>query len=120
MVVHESQAELIMFPGTERDSELQLDDWELSRTASAVKAMAHPLRLKLLCMIGTGERSVQDLTNHVSQTSQSNISQHLAQMLERGILENHKRGNQVFYRIRDQRTLSLILAMRAVFCPHTH
>jgi hypothetical protein len=41
-------------------------------------------------------------------------------MLERSILDNRKRGNQVLYRIRDGRVLSLIVAMRAVFCPQTH
>jgi ArsR family transcriptional regulator len=120
MMGQESKAELIVFPGAERDAELELDDWELNRTANSVKAMAHPLRLKLLCLIGLTERSVQDLTNSVSQTSQSNISQHLAHMLERGILENRKHGNQVFYRIRDRRILSLVEAMRAVFCPQSH
>ena len=45
---------------------------------------------------------------------------YLAHMLERGVLENRKQGNQVLYRIRDPRILSLIIAMRSVFCPHTH
>jgi ArsR family transcriptional regulator len=120
MAVPESNAELIPFPGVKHEKLLELDDWELQRTANAVKAMAHPLRLKLLCLIGTGQRSVQELTNQVDKTSQSNISQHLAHMLERGVLENRKQGNQVLYRIRDPRTLSLIIAMRSVFCPSSH
>jgi DNA-binding transcriptional ArsR family regulator len=120
MVAQDSNAELIVFPGMDKENVLDLDDWELNRTANAVKAMAHPLRLKLLCLIGTCEISVQELTNRVHQTSQSNISQHLAHMLERGVLENRKQGNQVLYRIRDPRILSLIIAMRSVFCPHTH
>jgi ArsR family transcriptional regulator len=120
MAPQESRAELIHFPGAEAAGTLDLDDWELERTANAVKAMAHPLRLKLLCLIGSGEVSVQRLTQQVDQTSQSNISQHLAHMLERSILDNRKRGNQVLYRIRDGRVLSLIVAMRAVFCPQTH
>jgi ArsR family transcriptional regulator len=120
MGVQESSPQVLLLPGAEGEDPLALDDWELQRTANAVKAMAHPLRLKLLCLIGTGEASVQELTNRVSQTSQSNISQHLAHMLERGVLENRKQSNQVLYRIRDPRMLSLILAMRAVFCPHSH
>lgn len=120
MVAQESKAELVFFPGVDSTNTLDLDDWELNRTAHAVKAMAHPLRLKLLCLISTGEVSVQELTNLVHQTSQSNISQHLAHMLERGVLENRKQGNQVLYRIRDPRILSLIMAMRSVFCPQSH
>ena len=120
MVVQDSNAELILFPGMDKEEPLDLDDWELNRTANAVKAMAHPLRLKLLCLVGTGEVSVQELTHRVDQTSQSNISQHLAHMLDRGVLENRKQGNQVLYRIRDPRILSLVMAMRSIFCPHSH
>ena len=95
---------------------LPLGDREINRTAHAVKAMAHPLRLRLLCILGTREMSVQDLTLRVQRTSQSNISQHLSHMLERSILANRKVGNQVLYRIRDTRVLTLIGMMKAVFC----
>jgi ArsR family transcriptional regulator len=99
------------------DALLPLSDAELYRTAEAIKALAHPLRLQLLCILSTGEMSVHELTEHVQKTSQSNISQHLAQMLDRHILQNRKRGNQVLYRIRDERILSLVTAMRGIFCP---
>lgn len=95
---------------------LPLGDMEVNLTAHAVKAMAHPLRLQLLCILGTGQLSVQELTRRVHRTSQSNISQHLSQMLERGILDNRKAGNQVLYRIRDTRVLTLIGMMKDVFC----
>ena len=96
---------------------LAMGDMEINRTAHAIKAMAHPLRLQLLCILGVQELSVQELTNRVHKTSQSNISQHLSHMLQRGILTNRKLGNQVLYRIRDNRVLSLISMMRTVFCP---
>ena len=96
---------------------LPMGDMEINRTAHAIKAMAHPLRLQLLCILGVQELSVQELTNRVHKTSQSNISQHLSHMLQRGILTNRKLGNQVLYRIRDNRVLSLISMMRTVFCP---
>lgn len=96
---------------------LPLGEMEVNRTARAVKAMAHPLRLQLLCILGTREISVQELTQRVHRTSQSNISQHLSHMLARGILDNRKAGNQVLYRIRDTRVLTLIGMMKAVFCP---
>lgn len=95
---------------------LSLDEFELDRTAAAIKALAHPLRLKLLCLLGSEEMSVQSLTTHFRDTSQSNISQHLSQMLERSVLVNRKVGNQVFYRVRDRSILSLVGAVKAVFC----
>ena len=120
MGTQESETESLPLPALDVGRGLDMEEWELHRTAHAVKAMAHPLRLRLLCLIGTGEVSVQDLTNRVDQTSQSNVSQHLAQTLERGVLGNRKRGNQVLYRIRDRRVLSLMVAMRSVFCHESH
>jgi predicted transcriptional regulator len=49
----------------------------IEQAARAMKAMSHPLRLKILCVLGSSEVSVQDIVEAVG-TSQSNISQHLA------------------------------------------
>ena len=49
-------------------------------------------------------------------TSQSNISQHLAILRDKGILASRKDANRVYYRVGDSRTLRLISMMRDVFC----
>ena len=49
----------------------------IDMASRALKAMAHPLRLKILCILGNEELSVQEIVDCVG-TSQSNISQHLA------------------------------------------
>ena len=93
-----------------------LDKEEHIEPASlALKAMAHPLRLKILCVLGDQEVSVQDIVDCVG-TSQSNISQHLAILREKGVLRTRKDANRVYYRIGDERTLTLIGMMREVFC----
>lgn len=83
--------------------------------ARALKAIAHPLRLKILCVVGDQEACVQDIVEQVG-TSQSNISQHLAILREKGVLLTRKDANRVFYRVGDQRTLQLVGMMREVFC----
>ncbi len=81
----------------------------------ALKAIAHPLRLKILCVLGNEELSVQEIVDCVG-TSQSNISQHLAILREKDVLRTRKDANRVFYRIGDERMLTLIGMMREVFC----
>ncbi len=81
----------------------------------ALKAIAHPLRLKILCVLGSEELSVQEIVDCVG-TSQSNISQHLAILREKDVLRTRKDANRVFYRIGDERMLTLIGMMREVFC----
>jgi ArsR family transcriptional regulator len=88
---------------------------DIDRASRSLKAMSHPLRLKILCTLGDQEVSVQDIVESVG-TSQSNISQHLAILRDKGILASRKDANRVFYRVGDARTLLLIGMMREVFC----
>jgi len=87
----------------------------IEQAARSMKAISHPLRLKILCVLGDAEQSVQDIVDAVG-TSQSNISQHLAILRDKGVLRTRKDANRVFYRVTDQRTLQLIAMMREVFC----
>ena len=88
---------------------------DIQQAAQAMKAIAHPLRLKILCVLGDHEISVQDIVERVG-TSQSNISQHLAILRDKGVLATRKDANRVFYRVDDLRTLKLVGMMRDVFC----
>ena len=93
------------------------NDEDVDRASRSLKAMSHPLRLKILCTLGDQEVSVQDIVEQVG-TSQSNISQHLAILRDKGILASRKDANRVYYRVGDFRTLKLIGMMREVFCSH--
>lgn len=91
-----------------------LSENDIQPAASALKAMAHPLRLHILCVLADTEVNVQDIVNEVG-TSQSNISQHLAILREKGIISARKEANRVYYRVQDGRILNLIGMMRDVF-----
>jgi ArsR family transcriptional regulator len=88
---------------------------DIEQASRSLKAMAHPLRLKVLCVLGSEEMSVQDIVAAVG-TTQSNISQHLAILREKDILRARKDANKVYYRVGDPRTLRLIAMMSDVFC----
>lgn len=90
-------------------------DEDILQASLAMKAIAHPLRLKILCVLAGNELSVQEIVDNVG-TSQSNISQHLAILRDKGVLATRKDANRVYYRIGDQRTLKLVGMMRDVFC----
>ncbi len=118
MTLHEKS---VVSMHDEFDGELSLleGDEDIDRASRSLKAMSHPLRLKILCTLGDQEISVQDIVDQVG-TSQSNISQHLAILRDKGILTSRKDANRVFYRVSDNRTLRLICMMREVFCTHDH
>ena len=68
---------------------------DVETASRSLKAMSHPLRLMILCKLGEDELSVQDIVDNVG-TSQSNISQHLAILRDKGILSARKSANKVF------------------------
>jgi len=90
-------------------------DSDIERAAFALKAMSHPLRLKILCAVGEQELAVQDIVDCVG-TTQSNVSQHLAKLRDKEILASRRDANHIYYRVKDERTLKLIEMMRDVFC----
>ena len=81
----------------------------------SLKAISNPLRLKILCVLGQNELRVQDIVDVVG-TTQSNISQHLSILHDKGILDSRRQANRIYYRVGDERTLKLIGMMREVFC----
>lgn len=90
-------------------------DEDIHHASLAIKAIAHPLRLKILCVLGDKEVSVQDIVADVG-TSQSNISQHLAILRDKDVLITRKAANRVYYRISDLRTIKLVGMIREIFC----
>lgn len=101
--------------GTGMANKLIDKEEDIQQAAQAIKAIAHPLRLKILCVLGDREISVQEIVDQVG-TSQSNISQHLAILRDKGVLTTRKDANRVYYRIGDPRTIKLVGMMRDVFC----
>jgi ArsR family transcriptional regulator len=98
------------------ESMLITKEEDIHLASRSLKAMAHPLRLKILCILGANtEVSVQDIVEQVG-TSQSNISQHLSILRDKGILASRKDANKVYYRISDPKILNLIGSMRSAFC----
>jgi len=117
----ENPSKPVLHSDTEFDAEMDAlftGDDDIERASRSLKAMSHPLRLKILCTLGDKEVSVQDIVEQVG-TSQSNISQHLAILRDKGILISRKDANRVYYRVGDGRTLRLIGMMREVFCSHS-
>jgi ArsR family transcriptional regulator len=68
------------------------------------KVLSNPSRLQVLHALRDGEKTVTDL---VATTGfrQANVSQHLALMRLRNMVAQRRDGNEVYYRISDQRII---------------
>ena len=87
----------------------------IEQAAIAMQAMSHPLRIKILCMLSSGEMIVQDLVDAVG-TTQSNVSQHLRILKDCGIVASRKDATRIYYRIEDRRIVRMITLTRDIFC----
>jgi len=67
--------------------------------ARIIKAMAHPTRLFIVDELAKGERCVCELTDMVGM-DMSTVSKHLSVLKEAGIVQDEKRGVQVWYSLR--------------------
>ena len=72
----------------------------LERIADRLKAMADPMRLRILHVLQDGERCVNDILAQVGG-SQANVSKHLSVLRRTGLVECRREGVNVFYRIED-------------------
>jgi DNA-binding transcriptional ArsR family regulator len=74
--------------------------------AARFKTLSEPLRLRILHLLQSGEKSVGELTEAII-TSQPNVSKHLKILQDAGIVKRMQIGNTVFYSIADESIFTL-------------
>lgn len=85
--------------------------------AEFFKALAHPARINILELLRSGEMSVNELQTHLAIES-STVSQQLAVLRSRNIVEARKVGTSVYYRVRDPQLFELLDVARRIFNAH--
>lgn len=79
--------------------------------ARVCKAIADPKRLLILNELRDRELSVGDLCESLD-LSQSNVSQHLAVLRERGVVTSRREGTSVIYALRGTKVLAAVDLLR--------
>lgn len=85
---------------------------DIEESSKLLKAIAHPVRLKILCILARGETSVKRITAQV-ESSQSNVSQHLSIMKSSGVIGSRRDANMVFYSITDDSIADFVEKQKA-------
>jgi ArsR family transcriptional regulator len=75
--------------------------------------LGHPVRIRILELLGSGERTVGELQAALDLDS-SGISQHLAALRRQGVIDGRKDGTRVIYRVKDPRTARLLEIARQI------
>ncbi len=85
--------------------------------AEFFKALAHPLRIRILDALRGGEVGVNELSAHL-KVEQSNLSQQLAVLRGRNIVVGRKEGNSVYYSVPDPEIFRLLDVAKKIFNNH--
>ena len=87
--------------------------------ASVFQALAHPTRIAIVEVLREGEISAGAIQEQLG-IEQANLSQHLAILRSRQIVNTRKRGNQVLYSLRHKVLIKVLDLMRQYFQAHLH
>jgi DNA-binding transcriptional ArsR family regulator len=97
-----------------RSDEIESD--VLANAAEVIKCLGHPLRLRLLEALEHGEKTVTELQQHAG-TTQAAVSQQLATLRARRIVDNRRDGTNVFYRIIEPKVTAILACIRSCDLP---
>jgi len=87
--------------------------------ANIFQALAHPTRIAIVEVLRDGEVSAGTIQERLG-LEQANLSQHLAVLRSREIVQARKRGNQVFYSLRHKILVRILDLMRQYLQAHLH
>ena len=81
--------------------------------ANILKALGHPTRLWMAEQLADGEKCVCELAEFIDADF-STISKHLSVLKQAGVVEDEKRGKQVYYRLKVPCILKYLPCVEAV------
>lgn len=85
--------------------------------AEFFKALAHPLRIRILELLAEGDKNVNELQTIIGSEG-SAVSQQLTVLRAKNIVSGTKDGNKVIYTLRDPMIVELLAVARQIFNNH--
>ena len=93
-----------------QDNALTESEEVFEKAAEIFRVMSAPMRLRIISALCNGEKNVGELLAEID-TTQPNMSQHLNTLYQAGVLGKRRDGVQIFYRIVNERVVTLCRAM---------
>ncbi len=86
------------------------EDMVFESVAELFSILSTPIRLKIISAVCQGEKNVSELLAQID-TTQPNMSQHLATLYRSGVLAKRREGTQMYYRLQSERVATLCRAV---------
>ncbi|MFZ5635688.1 MAG: ArsR/SmtB family transcription factor [Pseudomonadota bacterium] len=89
---------------------------QAEEAAELLKALSNPQRLRVMCLLIDGERTVGEINAEID-LSQSALSQHLAVLREGGLVQTRRESQNVYYSVAPGPVHRIIQTLHDVYCP---
>lgn len=88
----------------------------MEKVTELMGMLSQPARLRLLCRLLGGERSVSDLASltHISQPSSSH---HLKKLRNAGLVESRRVGQTIFYALKGNEVKAILETLNGIYKP---
>lgn len=86
------------------------EDQVFESVAELFAVLSTPIRLRIISAVCQGEKNVSQLLAEID-TTQPNMSQHLATLYRSGVLAKRREGTQMYYRMQSERVATLCRAV---------
>ncbi len=83
--------------------------------AQMLRTLANQQRLRILCLLAGGERTVGELTRETGMR-QAAASQQLQRLRAESIVSARREGRHVFYSLSDPAVLAIIRTLHRIYC----
>ena len=87
-----------------------IEDQVFDSVAELFSVLSTPIRLRIISAVCNGEKNVSELLAEI-ETTQPNMSQHLATLYRSGVLAKRRDGTQIYYRLQSERVATLCRAV---------
>jgi ArsR family transcriptional regulator, virulence genes transcriptional regulator len=89
---------------------------QAEQAAELLKALSNPQRLRVMCMLIDGEKTVGEINAEI-ELSQSALSQHLALLRDGGWVQTRRESQNVYYSVADGPVHRIIQTLHDIYCP---
>lgn len=81
-----------------------------------LKALSNPNRLMIVCLLQKKRLTVTDLHQKMDNISMAALSQHLSVLKSLGFIDSNKKGQYIYYQLKDQRIIQIINLLKNLYC----
>ncbi|MDA9074558.1 metalloregulator ArsR/SmtB family transcription factor [Amylibacter sp.] len=77
--------------------------------------LSHPIRLKLMCLLQSGDKSVLNIAKNVN-LSQPAMSHHLKKLRDQNLVKTRRDGQTIYYSLNGKEVEEILMTLHKLYC----